>query len=189
MSDWYIKLRNETVFGPFVEHQIRQGLEAGRITSKMLIRQDDSPWTDANRVREMFMKLDDTGFYIRNETGSVFGPFTKDRILEMDADGELPPVYGLRQGTRNEWAVIDSSRSRPFNLTFSRRKTSAPSSTPAAAAKTEQSDLPVDEDPTAKPVVPAAPVMRLRGHTLYHRLLNVIERCEYALLGDPMTNR
>lgn len=181
MSDWYIKLRNETVFGPFVEHQIRQGLEAGRITSKMLIRQDDSPWTDANRVREMFTKLDDKGFYIRNETGSVFGPFTKHRILEMDADGELPPVYGLRQGTDSEWTVIDSTRSRPFNLTFSKRTTA----TPSPAAKSESH---AENDETAKPIVPAAPVMRLRGHTLYHRLLNVIERCEYALLGDPMTN-
>ena len=183
MSDWYIKLRNETVFGPFVEHQIRQGLEAGRITSKMLIRQDDSPWTDANRVRDMFTKLDGKGFYIRNETGSVFGPFTKHRILEMDADGELPPIYGLRQGTHDEWTVIDSSRSRPFNLTFSKRAASNP-----PPAKKSQPDSHADNAVTAKPIVPAAPVMRLRGHTLYHRLLNLIERCEYALLGDPMTN-
>jgi|GEM_PF-3787226 len=137
MADWYIRDESGSTAGPFTEAQIKSGLEKNTITDSMSVRQDHSDWVPTQRVRELFAKLMSDGFFVRDCAGKVFGPFTKQRLMEMDRAKQLPKRYWIKQGKdeHSEWTEI---------LT----KATSVSSKPRETRK-------------PKPSIPAAPVTTL----------------------------
>ena len=174
MTDWFIRDEFGSTAGPYEEAQIRDGLETKKISDTMSVRQQKSDWIPAARVREMFAKLAANGFFIRDHAGQVFGPFTRQRVLEMDRAKQLPNHYWIKQGNQTQWTEIRTKLKTP---------------PVAAAAPTSKYQPKTDENiPIAKPVIPAAPVMKLRGNTLADRLVTITERVEDALFGSPLPN-
>ena len=142
MTSWFVKVSDGDVHGPFRENQIRRGLATGRIADTMQLRQGDSPWTDAIQVKLLFKQLAEEGFYLKNEANEVYGPFTRDRVLELHAAGHLPAVYWVRHRSSGPWTRVRSSRVKSAALGEQRR-----------------------DDRAVTAQVPAAPVMKLRNRS------------------------
>lgn len=105
--DWFVKVDSTQEKGPYREHQIRRGLLTGKIRDPMRIRQGDSPWKSAAEVQQLFAALDARGFYVKDADHREYGPFTQDRIRELDAAGELPGKYWIRHCQDGPWTEVD----------------------------------------------------------------------------------
>lgn len=142
MTSWFVRVSDGVVCGPFREIQIRRGFETGKIADTMQIRQGKSPWTDAKTVKLLFQQLADQGFYLKNELNEVYGPFTKNRVLELDSAGQLPAAYWIRHRSDGPWTPIHSPESNSV-----------------------LSDDLQNKKAELRPYVPAAPVMKLRSRS------------------------
>lgn len=183
MTDWFVRDESGSTTGPYRESHVKTGLETGAITDAMLVRQHGSDWFPAEVVRVLFARLESHGFFVRDRAGGVFGPFTKQRVLEMDQANQLPNQYWIRQGKQSEWTEIRTTLMTP-PVTASPRK---------CATKLSQARLQVAKDSDEsirleKPIIPAAPVMKLRGNSLLDRFASLTERVEDALFGGPLPN-
>jgi hypothetical protein len=141
VKSWFVKHSNGDIQGPFTEAQIRSGFELSRIDDSMQVRQDTSDWKTAAAVRRIFQVLSKQGFYLRTEQGRVFGPFTKPKVLELNASKQLPMSYWIRRGDKDVWTPINSPLAKLE--TKGSRKVAHPVRTPL--------------------LIPAAPVMKLRS--------------------------
>jgi hypothetical protein len=166
MKPWLVRLENGHVKGPYSEAQIRKGLQCGRITDAMQIRQQLSPWTPAPMVRQLFEKLAQQGFYLKTEHGQILGPFTKPRILELESARELPSAYWIRQGKQGQWKPIHGPREKALS----------PPPVPLESNLATAAQLPL--------CIPAAPVMKLRRP--WYVLLAIRARQTIAPLPPPL---
>lgn len=110
--NWYIRLADGRIQGPYSEGQIRRGIQQGTIRAEMMIRQASSAWINAIRVKQLFDRLDNEGFYLRFASGEVAGPFTEERVRSMIASGDLPTVFSIRRGKSAEWTTLDTGSNR-----------------------------------------------------------------------------
>ena len=136
MTRWYLKSPLGKVSGPLNEDQIRAALL--RRSDQVQVRQERGTWLPASFVRQQFQRLDQKGFYIRDGQGQIFGPFTKQRVLELNRANQLPGTYWIRQGHSSRWTEISTQLRR----------------SPA---------LPPTNERSMRPIIPPAPVMKLRG--------------------------
>lgn len=109
MINWYIKLEDGRTEGPFSESQIKYGIDSGKITQRMRIRQQQSRWASPEQVRSLFEELTERGFFLKDETGATYGPFTKERVLEFEKAKQLPVRYWIRRGSNDAWTEINDT--------------------------------------------------------------------------------
>lgn len=133
-TKWYVRLDNGTVQGPYRESQIRQGISRGKLVAPMRLRQGESGWIRVSRVKDLFAKLDQSGFYLRDRNNCISGPFTKTRLAALIQSKQLPADTQVRCGRKGVW----TSAALPHQHA------------PAPSIRT-------------KADVPAAPVMKLRS--------------------------
>ena len=207
MVHWFVRHSTGIEEGPFSEVQIRQGIESGSITEPSEVRQQQSGWFPVAHVRALFRRLADDGFYLKDRSGSVFGPFTKQRVLEFDRTNSLPAHYWIRQGKQKDWTEIKTMLPSPnatdnvatdnVSATETRIAPQDPQQTvleskspnPNGADKltdelTDKLASETKQKHARKPNIPAAPVMKLRGNGLLGRLGFVNYRIDDA--GDAV---
>ncbi len=196
MVHWFVRHSSGIEEGPFSEVQIRQGIESGSITDACEVRQQQSGWFPVAHVREVFRRLSVDGFYLKDRGGKVFGPFTKQRVLEFEQTNCLPACYWIRQGKQTEWTEIKTTLVAPRS-TKQEQAASELASTQSAAeppdldtksSPPEKYDGPAPQSrpPTPRPNIPAAPVMKLRGNGLLGRLGLGIHRIDD--MGDALSS-
>ncbi len=157
--NWYIRLADGRIQGPYKEVQIRRGIQQGTIRAEMMIRQANSAWIDAIRVKQLFDRLDNEGFYLRFASGEVAGPFTEERVRSMSASGDLPPVFLIRRGKSAAWTTLDTGSNRSGSV--------AAASLPQDACATDLRREPRRKIAGAGPnVAPTPPIARKPGVAL-----------------------
>lgn len=157
-TKWFVLLGDSRVCGPFSESQIRLGIEHGKVTDEMRIRQGESDWIRVAKVRRLFDSLKTDGLYYRNMAHQVFGPFTSTRLQAMRSANQLPIVYWLRQGLHGTWKLID--RTQGVRTPQVRRP---PASMGRLPTKQSRIGSCVPSERKSRPQIPPAPVMKLRG--------------------------
>ena len=103
VEDWYIEELDGSIVGPRSEQQVREELFRGEIPGNLRVRQGNGPWCSAQRVSDLFRQLADGGWYIQDDRGQSYGPFTPDRLLALHEAGEIGPDFLIRQGCQGDW--------------------------------------------------------------------------------------
>ena len=89
MSDkeiWYVRSAEGTVYGPSDRETLAQWAREGRIDPSGFVSQDRLEWIPAQLMAELEMT-----WIVEAEPGKFFGPFNREVVIRLAADGQLPP--------------------------------------------------------------------------------------------------
>ena len=89
MSDkeiWYVRSAEGAVYGPSDRETLAQWAREGRIDPSGFVSQDRLEWMPAQLMAELEMT-----WIVEAEPGKFFGPFNREVVIRLAADGQLPP--------------------------------------------------------------------------------------------------
>ena len=89
MSDkeiWYVRSAEGAVYGPSDRETLAQWAREGRIDPSGFVSQDRLEWIPAQLMAELEMT-----WIVEAEPGKFFGPFNREVVIRLAADGQLPP--------------------------------------------------------------------------------------------------
>lgn len=107
-EEWFVKLENGEVTGPFTEREIATDLLSQQIDDRQQVRQGkDGAWCESARARAVFQQLANAGWYVRSGE-EIFGPFTEAKLLDLHRSNDLAPGSEVRQGLTGDWKSADA---------------------------------------------------------------------------------
>ena len=82
---WYVRSEEGAVYGPASSASLLDWVEDGRVTPSGYVSKDRINWVPPQTLPELEMK-----WLIETELGKYFGPFHRELVKQLVADGSVP---------------------------------------------------------------------------------------------------
>jgi hypothetical protein len=106
---WYV-LRDGRLSEPMSESQICAFVFENELTDDVKIRQGESEFFPASRIRDLFATLRNQGWYVR-DAGQTYGPYVGDKLMTLIASGFFDPQsIQVRKGPEGQWVTFDEAK-------------------------------------------------------------------------------
>ena len=110
-KDWYL-LRRGDVEGPMMESEIRDLLLDSELDADAKVKQGDSEFLPASKIRDMFVALAAQGWYVIDEH-LAYGPFVGPKLLTLiDSNFFTGKGTLVRQGKSGRWVPLHDARQK-----------------------------------------------------------------------------
>lgn len=86
LRQWFLRVGDNTVFGPVSTRGLVLWAEEGRIVSGNSVSTDRKHWSSPESIPELAMK-----WFVRDAHGTPSGPFNRKAIERLIVEGKIPP--------------------------------------------------------------------------------------------------